>query len=85
MTAQAQNAPVITIEDSMNKLRDSLRALEKICIQKENDVKARQQDLFGGAVSKASASNIVQMDMSKIQEKLDRTIAQVEQLLGEEA
>jgi hypothetical protein len=83
MTALAQNAPV-TLEDSMKKLRDSIRTLEKICIQKENDLKARQQDLFGGTAA-ASASNIIQLDMKKIQEKLDSTIAQVEQMLGEEA
>jgi hypothetical protein len=83
MTALAQNAPV-TLEESMKKLRGSIRALEKICIKKENDLKARQQDLFGGAPSAASASNIVQIDMKKIQEKLDSTIAQVEQMIGEE-
>lgn len=84
MTALAQNAPV-TLEDSMKKLRESIRVLEKICIKKENDLKVRQQDLFGGASSGAGASNIVQLDMQKIQEKLDSTIAQVEQMLGGEA
>ena len=81
---QARTAP-ITVEQSMKKLRDSIRNLEKICIQKENDVKARQQDLFGGGVPKVAASNVVHLDMGKIQDKLDKTIAQVEKLLGEEA
>lgn len=85
--SQAQEAP-LTVEQSMQKLRESIRQLEKICVQKENDVKARQQDLFGVLAPAKNAqnhNNVVQLDLNKIQKKLDETIEQVENLLGEEA
>lgn len=75
----------LTIEESMKKLRQSLQSLEKICVQKENDVKARQQDLFGAPAPAKTPNNVVQLDLGKIQEKLDKTISSVEHLLEEGA
>jgi hypothetical protein len=80
--SQPMSAPV-TVEDSMKKLREAIRGLEKVCVQKENDVKARQQDLFGGASLKKNNDNVVKLDIGKIQKKLDATISQVETMLGE--
>lgn len=78
-------APV-SLEESLQKLRLSVRTLDKICIKRENDLKTRQQDLFGGGkATETVESNVVQLDLSKITRKLDQTIAQVETLLQEGA
>ncbi|GEM_PF-3283853 len=82
------NPSAVTLEDSLLKLRSSVRALEKVCIKKENDLRARQQDLFQAPDAPKDGiegANVVKLDMSKITQKLDQTIAQVEQLLKDEA
>lgn len=78
-------APV-SLEESLQKLRNSVRSLDKVCIKRENDLKIRQQDLFGAAKpAEMLESNVVKLDLSKITKKLDQTIAQVENLLQEGA
>lgn len=76
-------ASAMTLDDSMKKLRASVRALEKLCIRKENDIKKRQQDLFVSSVPDEN-NNVIELDVEKITQKIDRTISQVEDLLKDE-
>jgi hypothetical protein len=72
-----------SLDTSMDRLRNAVRSLEKVCAAKENDLRTRQQDLFGKGGENAQ-SNVVQLNMNKITSKLDDTIAQVEKILREE-
>ncbi len=67
----------MALHESLARIGNSLRELEKICVERENDVKTRQQDLFGG--SKPQGKGI---DTTAITAVVDRTIERIEKMLG---
>jgi len=75
----------MALQDSLNRIGSSLRELEKICIDRENDVKARQQDLFGAGKSGAAAATAARpFDTGAVMTVLDRTIERIEKMLGKD-
>ena len=65
----------MVLEKSLRRLEDAVKELEKIAIRSENDVKARQIDLFGGSSKNVAADNTL------VAKTLDRTIERIENLL----
>ncbi|MCB1537843.1 MAG: hypothetical protein H6865_07220 [Rhodospirillales bacterium] len=63
------------LQDCLDRLTAAVGELEKIAAHADNDVRARQIDLFGGAPRKLAADNTL------VAKTLDRTIERVENLL----
>jgi hypothetical protein len=66
----------MSLENSLRRLTSVVNDLEKIAVERENDVKARQIDLFGAAPRKNPS-----VDNTLMAKTLDRTIERIENLL----
>ncbi len=64
------------LEDSLRRLSAAVGELEKIAANADNDVKARQIDLFGNQPQRKLAT-----ENTLVAKTLDRTIERIENLL----
>ena len=72
------------IMTSLGRLTEALDYLEEAAKHQEQEqLKLKQQDLFGGGPQQDDSNNVVALDPAVIAKKLDVAIERVEQILKE--